>query len=392
MLSPILGLLALVRVAAADPLTADEVVVFTLRSHPAAVAARAEIPTAQGARRGVSTLLMNPEVQAGFSGVGDLTFLQVQQPFSLTGEGWYARRAAQAGADAAAATATRAELELAAAARLAWLDAAAAQAQVSLAEEGLALAARLRAAVEARAAAGELAPLDVALARSREASAAVAAMAARQAEVAARVRLAAYHPGAADGIVGALGDAAPRATVDASPRSEVVAAEARAAQARATLGRARASAVPMLSLGLQFQSDGGSIDLGPMLTWGLPLWQRSQAEIAAARGEVEVADAALTQTQARAAVELRAGDAAATRAEEDRARVAALDGAAGLAAIEDALARGELDVRDAVLLQRELLDGRAAAVEAERLAAESRLVALLAHEDPALLGSGGGDP
>lgn len=393
MLPTKLGALALVlsNAALAAPLTADDVVRAALDHHPDLVAAQAGILAARGERQAVGTFLENPEVQVGLPAVGDLTSLQVVQPLSITGEGWFARREARFGLDAAVATAGRAELVLAADARLAWADAVVAERRAALADEALALATRFRSAVDARAGAGELSALDVSLARAREAEAAANAMQARSERADALVGLTAYHPDAATlGVAGTPLEAVPSGgsrAVPAAARLDVVAAEDRAAQARAGVSRARAAAMPLVSVGLTLESEGGVIDAGPMLQLGLPLWSRNQAGIADARGAADLADAQLDWTRAIASAEGLLGDqtAAAAAAVWERTTGAEASAADGLRYVEAAFANGELDVRDAVLLQGELLDGRLAALEVERHTAAARLGALLAHDDATLL-------
>jgi outer membrane protein TolC len=379
-------------VAWAAPLSPEDVVAEALRSHPAVVAARAGVDAAEGARAGVATLLENPELQVGASPLGDLTFVQLQQPLSLTGEGWRARREASAWEGWAEAAVAVAEITAAADARAAWVEAATCARRVGLLEEGLALAAGLRGVVEARAAVGEGSGLDVALARAAEARAAAAVMAARRDEAAARLALARFHPGAAvDGVEGVPADAVPAAAGGPAVRADVAAAESAVAAREAGVARARAAAVPSLGVGLQFQSDGGELDLGPMLTWAPPLWARNQAAIAEAGRALRVARAEGAQVVAAAAAEVSVGDALVAALEGDVAD--RRDGDAALreaaAAVTAAVAAGELDVVDATRAQAELVEGRLAAVEIDRALVLARLSALAARHDRSLLGSGG---
>ena len=389
MLSPLVGWACIMLAYPAHAaLTADDVVREALLHHPEAVAARAAIPAAEGERRAVSTFLANPEMQAGFSPLGDLTFVQLQQPISLGGEGWAARREAAAGVESAEAWSRRVDVLVAADARVAWVESAAAARRRSLAAEALELASTFRAAIEARRGVGELSDLDVALARSREALAVAQVSDAERSYTDALVRLTAYHPDAASqGVDGNPLAAVPAPTPIASPRADVVAAEARVRQTKAALARARAAAAPPFALGLQFQSDGGATDLGPMFTMGLPVWQRNQTGIAAAVRDLTVAEATLAQVRALAEGEASLRSTSAAQAAASATQVAGADPSivVGMKAIEAAVTSGELDVRDAVLLQRELLDGRFAALDAERSAAVAALAALAAHDDSALL-------
>jgi hypothetical protein len=149
--------------------------------------------------------------------------------------------------------------------------------------------------------------------------------------------------------------------------------------------------VPALGVGLQFQSDGGQVDLGPMFTWAPPLWDRNQAGIADAEQALGAARADAAQVAAAAGAEVSVGDAL----------VAALAGDAGdrvggdaalreaAAAVTAAVAAGELDVIEATQARAALVEGRLAAVEIDRALALAKLSALVARHDRALLGAEG---
>jgi hypothetical protein len=136
--------------AYAAPLTPDDVVRAALARDADAIAARGDVVVAGSERRAVGTFLDNPQVQVGVSPLGDLTFVQAQQPLSLSGEGWFARREARLGLAAAEAGAGRATLRVAAEARVAWARAATAAERAGIALDALDQAGSLRAAVVAR--------------------------------------------------------------------------------------------------------------------------------------------------------------------------------------------------------------------------------------------------
>jgi outer membrane protein TolC len=377
---------ALAAVALAAPLSPGEAARLALAHDPRVARAAAAVEAAAGERREVATFLANPEAQVGWSVVGDLTFVQAQQPVSLAGEGWHARRSAAAWLAEGEAGARRAALVVAADARATWARAAAAERRAVFTDEAAALAGELRATAERRASVGEGTEVEVALARAREAVAVAAALDARAARTAALVSLAAL--GAADAEVrGRPGEAVPPATGAAGERADVRAAEAGVERWRAALARARAGGLPALGVGVQFQRDGGTTDLGPQVTVAAPLWNRNGGAVGEALGALAAAEAEAEATRAAATAER-----ARTAEDQDVAtawasRVAGAEDAAlaGLRAVAAAVAGGELGVRDAAVLQGELLDGRLAAIEVELRAAEAGLAALLAVEDPALL-------
>jgi hypothetical protein len=229
--------------------------------------------------------------------------------------------------------------------------------------------------------------VELALARAREAVAVTTALDARTER--SRASLALAELGVAGELSGRPRDAVPAASGSA-PRSDVEAAERDVERRTAELARARAGSVPALSVGVQYQSDGGSTDLGPMVTVALPLWDRNGAAVGAARGALQVAAAAEGVTVDRAAAEVVQTGADRAWAVDQTERLAGVEDAVrrGLAAVSDGLASGELGVRDAVVLHRELIDGLLAALDVEVHTVEVSLAALLATEDAALLGEG----
>jgi outer membrane protein TolC len=374
----------------AAPLTADDVVRSALSRHPDAVAASSAVDAADGLRREVSAFLENPEASVGVAVVGGLVQGTLNQPLSVSGEGWHARAAARAGVDAAEALARRTDLRVAAEARATYAWAITTRERWELADRAMLQASRLREVVEAREAVGEAGPLDVRLARMVEAEATALAIDARRGHAAARSALVAYTP---DALTAELADdpltAVPEPSAGAA-RSDVAAAEARVREADAAVARERAGAVPLVGVGVFFQRDeahGDPGDLGPQLTVGLPVWSRNQGGAGAALAARDTALAELEVVRARAAAEGAQTPEVAAYAERALGRLGDFeaDARAALDSIELGWTTGEIDVSEAVLLRREVLDGWTAALDARQATVEVRLDALLARDDPRLI-------
>lgn len=378
------------RATQAAPLTADDVVRSALTRHPDAVASDAAVRAAISDRRGVGLFLDNPEISGGLAVVGGLVQGTINQPLSVTGEGWHARSAAAAGVDAAEADAHRSALRVAAQARatLAW--AITTRERWSLADEAMKQTTRLREAAEAREAVGEGSQLHVRLARMAAAEATERAISARRDHASARAMLASYTPLAASAELGddplaVLPDAAP-----VGPRTDVTAAEARVRQAEATLARERSAAMPRVGVGLFAQRDeahGDAGDFGPQVTLGLPIWTRNQGATGMARAELTTAQAELDALRTRVATEQLLLPEVAAYADQALGALGdfANDARAALESVEIGWTTGEIDVSQAVLLRREVLDGWAAALDARQATVEARLDRLLAEESPTLI-------
>lgn len=374
----------------ATPLTADDVVRSALARHPDAVASASAVSAAEARRREVGTFLENPEASVGLAGVGGLVQGTLNQPISITGEGWYARRAATAGIDAAEGDARRTGLIVAAAARASYAWAVTTRERWQLADEAMQQSTRLREAVEAREAVGEARPLDVRLARMAEAEATELAIRARRDHAEALTTLALYAP---EAVTAELADdplAVLPAVSSASERSDLAAAEARLREAEAALRRERAAVMPHLGVGMFFQKDdahGDPGDVGPQLTIGIPLWARNQGAVGTALAEVEVARAELESVRAHASAERSVLPEASAYAVDALGRLGDFerDAREALASIELGWTTGEIDLSEAVLLRREVLDGWVAALDARQSTVEARLDVLLATEDPHLI-------
>lgn len=377
---------------AGELFSADDAVTAALLHSPEIATSKADSDAAKAQLRQDGVFLGNPELSASASVAGSSKqSAEVSQPLSLTGEGWAARAGDRASIDAATAAWTRTRLEVAADARAAWAASVVASDGARLARESLDLAVSLRTAVEKKKAAGEASDLDLRLSRLSEATAASAWLGARREQDEAHLRLVALVGNATFTLPDDPLTAAPTPTRPAGTRSDIVAAQARVRAAEASLARARAAAMPAVSLGAFVERDGADLSVGPSIGLEIPLWNRNQAEIASSRGDAAVARAEADQVAAVAATEADRAAALAHDAEPwaALATTGLLDDArAALAEVDAGYRAGELDLPDAIQIRTEVLDGQAAVLELAGQVVQARLDLLLATEDPALLPEG----
>lgn len=373
-------------------LTPDEAVAASLIHHTQLRNADAALRSAQGERNEVSLFLNNPQVSASMSAPnGERASAQISQPLSLTGEGWYARGAASARVDAGQAWLDRSTLVAAAQVREAYIQAVVAGGRVRVAHDAVALSGRLRHAVSRQQEEGEVSMLALRLARMAQVHAASSLMEAREIESMALQRLA--------GMVGEvlvpealLADpmaAVPVSSAVAGERLDVLAARERLGAAERELRRQRASTLPPVSVGLAVDIEDGESFIGPTVGVTVPLFGRNQSGRTRAAGAVDVADAALASTVARAQTQQTTAKIRVSEADEIAQRFAydpIADAQAALASVEAGYLAGEIDLPSTVLLQREVLEGEAAAFELLGRIGVARIDLLLANEDPALLG------
>lgn len=382
------GLAVLVGAAPAQGLSADDAARSALVHDPVYLSAVAAVEAAEGQLDASRFLRSNPTVRAEASLATPRWGVSVEQPLSVTGEGWARHDAASAAAEGARLDRRHAALVAAAAARAAWADVAASEARLALAGEARSQAHARRVAIEARVAAGDRPELDARLARLAEAEAALAAVEAERAVAAARVALARFVPDAATVVLeGSPGSAAPEAA-GSGERTDVLAAERRADAADAGLRAERAASLPAVSLGASVEREGDTVFAGPTLQITLPVWKTNPDGRASARATVSVA-------RAEAAAAARAADAewASSRAAADRSREAWTglagrpvdDARAAIESIDRAQTSGELDAGAATLLRQQALDGALSAIFLENAVVHAELEALLAASDPALL-------
>lgn len=385
------GLLLAWSSALAAPLSPDGAVALALPVHPEVARAEAELATARGESRETLIFRENPEIDGAYGLTGDRLEASASQALSLTGEGLAAHRSARARLAAAESALQRARLEAASEVRHAWIAAVVAGQSAALAADAFALAVRLYQATEAKLAAGEVAELDVRLARMAQAGAARDLLDARTAEAEALATLSALvqRPVVAEDLPGAPLQAAPAPGGGQEERSDVAAARAAVEAAEAELARARASILPPVRVGAFAEVEDGAIVAGPSLGLTLPLWHQNQSQTGAARGALAAARATLGATEARAEAERRVSAALVQEASgvaDQLGPSLAGDAEAALASIERGFAAGELDLMETVFLRAEVVDGQTALLETQGRLAELRVDALLADEDPALLG------
>lgn len=377
--------------ASAQSLSVEDAVARALATSPEVLEAEAALLVARGERSAALLFVDNPSASAQRSLDGERTEASVLQPLSLTGEGWFARSAASRARDAAEARLVRARLVAAAAVRGVWAEAVVARLQAELATEGMRVANGLRVAAEAKLAVGEASHLEVRIARLAESEAAERVLAARARERDALVLLAGRVSGVTHDVELPADPtaAAPSGTGPVGMRSDVEAAEADARSARAALARERAATLPTVGVGVFYEQDAGVTLFGPSVAIQLPLWDRNQSGVAAARGQKAIAVAEAERRARVAAAEQAGAQSALAGAPELRPvpeiRAEAVE---ALASVDAGYQGGELDLATALVLQRHILDGQVAALEAALGVTELRLSLLLANDDPALLPGG----
>ena len=384
-----------VSVAAANPLSVDQAVAATLAHAPELAVARAEVDRADGLQRAECGLRSDPTVQASAALVGDVWSVRATQPLSLTGEGRAACLAARGANAATRARLTRQQLDVAADARRTWVDAVAAAAQVDLAAHALDVARAIEVAARRRHSAGEASQLDLHLAVLTVEEARSSWMAAASVE-GHQLQALATDTGVpverlvlpVDPLVGAP-EPGPTLSGDAV-RSDLGAARAEVEAARSALARARSGTLSPVAIGAFVEEEDHALRAGPTVTVTLPLWRTQAADRAGAGADLAAAEARAAQTSRQVGAE----QAAARRtlvAMEDALRGQPSDvpeqARAALDSVGLGFDRGELDLLSASLLQARILDGHAAWIEGRRLAARARIEAMLATDDPVLLGS-----
>jgi outer membrane protein TolC len=403
-------ILWLVLSAWAAPIAPDAVVAAALQLSPDVASAEAAVDRAEAGLAAARGLRANPtlDVRLGF-GLPQHE-VSLSQPVSLSGEGLAAAAAAEASLRAAEATAARVRLQVAADARRALVSAIVADATQVLAEELLTLTTTLRAATEARRAAGEASDLDVQLARLDEAGATADVVASARVAQEARATL-----GRLTGLPWTVelppdADAAlPAPMAPVERRSDLVAAETAVEAAEAAVRRERAAILPPVEIGVWavvqnvgvYASPSGVViprgdaqantawTVGPSLTMTLPVFKTNPA----GRGEA-AAHAALAVAGARAAQAAAEVDAA--RAADQRALIArvralpdpSVDARAALAGLTAAVTAGDMSPADAALVRARVMDAWRRSIGARTPALEATLDLALAEEWGTLLPTG----
>lgn len=292
--------------------------------------------------------------------------------------------------DAARAAVARGQAEIERAARdavyeagLAFLDGIAAGERLRLAEEANTVSADLLRAAERRYAAGDIAAIDLNLARV-EAARTSASLAAARADLAAAVGVLRALLRLPDGepieLSGSL-DIEPLpplerlvAAVESRPEFAALDADLREAEAQERLGRALAR--PDLGLRVGYErEEGDTIVLGG-LTVTLPAFQQGRGTLAAGRARASRARVERETLRTRALAELRSAHAVASQRGSLAAALAA-EASPGLAD-NDALGRrsyeaGEMSLMDLLLIRRDAVETRLLIIDRRLEAARSRL-------------------
>ncbi len=383
-----LGLAAHVR--AQTILTLEETVARAREQAGSVAVARARVAETEAGLIDVSARFRDNPVIEGAAGprfssprTTDMDFGLTQQ-FETGGQ----RRARIAGSQAAIDR-QRAEVDVARRdavfdAASAFLDGLAASERLRIAEESDSVSRELLNATERRYALGDIAAIDLNLARI-EAARTAASLRGARAELAAAIarlrtvlRLPAREPVELRGTLD-IPSPAPldslRAALDDRPEFAVLRAEAREADAQIQLGRALGR--PDLGVRIGYErEDADNIVLGG-LTITLPAFQKGQGTLAGGTARAARARLELEIQRQVAAAELEAAYAD----YQQRATLAAGFAAEAVPSLDDniGLARrsyeaGELNLMDLLLLRRDALDTRTAIIDRRLDAARSRLL------------------
>lgn len=371
------------------PLDPDRAVRAALLHNTSVLQAQGSLLLAQGQL--AQSLGANPTV-SGNALVGGPSVVSVSQPVSLTGQGVAMRASASARVQSAQDTLRRTELEVAHQARSAYVDAVVAVRIAEVAQEGLSVSERLSQAVRRLSEEGEVSRLELDLVQLGQAQSATRLLDATSAQADALVALAAVlsQPVTPDALTPTLSGVVPTPSrAGDGTRSDVAAAQAALIAAERDVGVSRKAALPPLGLGAQIQVEGDEVLAGPTLSMELPVFNRNQADRAAAQGQLGVAESQLLQAEALATTEretAQARDTLAVDTLESLGEAPAVAAERALSAVEAGYLAGEIDLIQAVLLQAQILDGETAVVQLEGHVAQARLDLLLATDDSALLG------
>ncbi|MBX3562684.1 MAG: TolC family protein [Sphingomonas sp.] len=353
---------------------------------PEIVAARAAVSAAE-ARARQAGLLPNPELSVeleNFAGSGDYagtrgleTTVAISQRLDLGGRRRSRLGVARAELAAAELRLAIARADLARQVREQFARAVTARDRLRLAEENDRLARELARIAGQLVEAGRDPPLRALRARSAAAQAAAQLAAAQADEAAARLTLAALFGATSppESVAGSLLDLEPR-TIDAGRSLDVRLADAERAIAAAELDQQRAARNldPAVGVGLRQFRGSGDVALVGGISMQIPLFDRNQGNIAAARSNVAAAEARRANALANVTVRARNAIAAVEAAE---ARVRALEGAAIPEAFE-ALRLAQSSYREGRASLIELLDAQNAYTTAEAALIDARLALALA--------------
>jgi cobalt-zinc-cadmium efflux system outer membrane protein len=371
-------------------LTLQEVIARAREQAGAVVIARARLAEAESGVIGASARFRdNPVIEGatgprtGPAGRGADIELGVSQQFETGGQRQARMAGARAAVDRRRAEGARSVRDVVFEAASAFLDAIAATERLQIAEGADTIARELLNATERRYALGDIAAIDVNLARI-DAARSTATLVAARADLTAAVgalrallRLPAAEPSELRGSL----DLPPppaidrlEASVDQRPEFAALQAEVREAEAQAQLGRALGR--PDLGFRVAYErEESDTIVLGG-LTVTLPAFERGQGTLAAG-----VARANRARTEADIARQAALADLRTAYAvyEQHAALSAALE-ADALPSLADneTLARrsyeaGEMNLMDSLLIRRDAVDTRLAIIDRRLDAARSRL-------------------
>lgn len=356
---------------------------LTRAQNPALRASRARVAEARGELTGASVLLgENPEVELGagprwLDAPGSNRQVAreagISQRVEVAGQRRHRmdRASAEVGAAEAEVSAIERALDLAVA--TAYFQALGAQERVRIAEEHERLARELLEIARARDEKGAASPVELNAARVRAAEANRHLLRVRADEEGSRIRLApllGLAPAAPLALAGGFpepGALPPATEAGVDRRPEVAAAARRLEAARAAAGLASAAAWPDVRLGARYTSEEASRTLLGTLSVPIPLFQRNQGERERSRAGVTRFAAEEQAMRAQVAAELREALIERDRALQalqlyNRDVLKALEENLGL--LRRMLAAGKVSPAEAIVLQRELLEGRLGFVEA----------------------------
>jgi outer membrane protein, heavy metal efflux system len=356
---------------------------------PAILAARARVEAAQ-ARIRQAGFRLNPELSVeveNFLGTGELSGLRqteatvsVNQRLDLGGRRRTRVAAAQAELVAEQLRLSIAQADVAQSVRLQFARAVTARERLRIAEENEFNAREIARVATILVDEGREPPLRGIRARSAAAQAAAELEAARAEETAARGTLAGLFgvSTAPEAVTGGLLDLEP-VTIDPEQSLEVRLAEAERLRAEAEVGSqvAQGRLDPAVGLGVRHVRETGDFALVGGVSMPLPIFDRNQGNVEAARSSVRAAEASLAGAMANARVRTQNAIIAVEAAE---ARVRALEGAAVPEAAE-ALRLAQLSYQEGRASLLELLDAQNAHRTAQLALVDARLALATATAD-----------
>lgn len=349
-------------------LTLDQALAEAEARSPTLSAARAEVTAAQGRVRQAG-FRTNPEISVeleNFAGSGVLSGFHttevtasINQRLDLAGH-----RRARVSASEARLFAARLQLAIARAdlvrqVRTRFAEGVSARDLLAVAEDNVTRAQELARVAKELVDAGREPPLRGLRARAALARTTAALRSAEADERNARSALAALLGSdmPPERLVGDAPVPIP-ATVDANATLDVALAKANAAIARADVAQARAEGRvdPSAGVGVRHLRETGDVGLVASVSMPLPIFDRNQGNIAAARSDVAAADARVTAATNEAAATIANARASLAAAE---ARLGALE-QSGLTEAREALRLAELSYRAGKASLIELLDAQQA--------------------------------